>query len=612
MTRFWLATFVIEAPADPSIAGPIVAAGTQDVAIEVLRENDDWAVLFSSVTGAQDPSSMALTCLIGFTNVAKACNVWLDRGFPLIDAAIEWTGQGALKIRAPFFSEKPVMHYDTQLLQLSGIDFGPATAVATEPRPAAGRALGASYRQHLLAPDGAQPDVFVTRAAVTWTPERSNVQALPAGKASDIQLDLGAPPARCPSLAPLGDHPRQATAAWLGDIRVPDKTSLTLGERLSRQRPDLGFGAPAFRFEDVEILGFRIDLARIDRPPEKVREILERLVAPLNFHLSQPGSGRPGEPRFLSIPDFRYRAATSTLVIELLRYGRMTARVPTPPLAPDDSQSQHELIVRLLVGRVDDDTAQAHDPAVYAPAVFVDNPWSKVLGRDGIGYDKRMAEFCIAPSGEPMRLLPDGRLPTTPGSSQSTEGRIEPLGAIRHINLVERTGGPRRGLPLLDLDYPSDGHTDPEALEPIDLDLTLGSSVLAGTRWRQSDFDDIEFRRSFASIAIADSARTLRGIQVAPVSERGGLAPAWITGRFMLDDDMRAALPSGTASLTLHAVRPDSTRPSTPAAPLAWNLLCEILGDGRSAKVAVTGGSWYRLLCSMDLRIDDGLDWGTF
>ena len=73
----------------------------------------------------------------------------------------------------------------------------------------------------------------------------------------------------------------------------------------------------------------------------------------------------------------------------------MKARVPTAPLEVDDSQSQHELVVRLLVGRVDDDTAQAHAPAVYVPAIFVDNPWSKMLGRDAIGFDKRMAEFCV-------------------------------------------------------------------------------------------------------------------------------------------------------------------------------------------------------------------------
>ena len=54
--------------------------------------------------------------------------------------------------------------------------------------------------------------------------------------------------------------------------------------------------------------------------------------------------------------------------------------------------------MRLLVGRVDDDTAQAHDPAVFVPAIFVDNPWSKILGREVQGFDKQMAEFCVYPA----------------------------------------------------------------------------------------------------------------------------------------------------------------------------------------------------------------------
>ena len=49
----------------------------------------------------------------------------------------------------------------------------------------------------------------------------------------------------------------------------------------------------------------------------------------------------------------------------------------------------------VLVGRVDDDTAQAHDPAVFVPAIFVDNPWSKILGREVQGFDKRMADSAL-------------------------------------------------------------------------------------------------------------------------------------------------------------------------------------------------------------------------
>jgi hypothetical protein len=42
------------------------------------------------------------------------------------------------------------------------------------------------------------------------------------------------------------------------------------------------FGAPAFRFENVEVLGFRVDLGAYGR--DFARD-LDRLIKPLNFHL---------------------------------------------------------------------------------------------------------------------------------------------------------------------------------------------------------------------------------------------------------------------------------------------------------------------------------------
>ena len=68
----------------------------------------------------------------------------------------------------------------------------------------------------------------------------------------------------------------------------------------------------------------------------------------------------------------------------------------------EDFQSQHELLIRMLVGRVDDDTGQAHDPATYVPVLFVDNPWSKALGRDVQGFDKRLADFCTLEGDTPQ------------------------------------------------------------------------------------------------------------------------------------------------------------------------------------------------------------------
>jgi hypothetical protein len=595
MAQFWLATFAIDASADDQAGVPLLPAGTDNLAIEVLRDGEEWAVLFSTVDNPKRPAAM--TCHLGFANAAKACNVWLDRGFPLVDATIRMDNSGVLSIVSPFFvHDQPVMRYEEQLLALSGIEF---TAAKTQ-----SSSLAPSYHQHLQAPDTAQPDVFVTKKPVTWSPERSKVRKL--SNHASIDLDLGASPARCPTLAPLATKAMKPIAVWSGELWLPKNADRVVGAQLEPQTVTHTFGTPAFRFEEVEILGFRINLAELG---PRFQETLATLIEPLNFHLFEPNRGEANGRWRKATPDFRYRAATPTLVIELLRYGRMKARVPLPPLDIFDSQSQHELLVRLLVGRVDDDSAQAHAPAVYVPAIFVDNPWSKTLGRDGIGFDKRLADFCVERKNKLERLLPDGRLAVPPAGQRAADRQQEPLGDITSINLVERTGS-GDGQPVLELRYSSNDHTDADALTAVDLDLALGSSRLAGTRWRQTDFDAAEFRRSFASHAVAESLRSVRTIQVAPVGVRGDLEPTWITGTLTMDDDIRADLPSGVATLTLHAIPPVKQRPSAPATPDAWNTLCELLGDGQRAEITLPTGSWYRLLCSMDLTIDDGLDWG--
>ena len=86
MVDFWLGTFRLgELPADP-VFSSLFPRGTDTVAIELLRDGDHYGVLFSSVDDAVLPSY--LTCKIGFSNASKACNIWHDRGFPLVDAEI--------------------------------------------------------------------------------------------------------------------------------------------------------------------------------------------------------------------------------------------------------------------------------------------------------------------------------------------------------------------------------------------------------------------------------------------------------------------------------------------------------------------------------------------
>jgi len=119
------------------------------------------------------------------------------------------------------------------------------------------------------------------------------------------------------------------------------------------------------------------------------------LIRPLNFH-----RGLDRGPA-----DFLHKAASATIVIEVLRYGRMRAPDAAPPFTADDFMSQHELLVRIIVGRVDDDTAQAHQPALFVPAIFVDNPWSKALGRRLQGYPKMLAEFRAGPNASDLTTL---------------------------------------------------------------------------------------------------------------------------------------------------------------------------------------------------------------
>ena len=605
MAQFWLATFDVDPPEkDAAVAPPSARAGElRRLAIEILHQDGEWGVLFSRADSLEAPRD--LTCLMAFTNAAKACSVWRDRGFPLVDATIvEHDGHVAVDVASPFFRGESEMQYESQLFRLSGLTFDPAAG-----QPESNQTLSSRYCQELRAPDAAQPDLLIRRREITWEPPRQRVRELADSELQQIALDLGNPPARCPSLASMFGTLRPVRG-WAGEIPALGSLNGHQGDMLAPVTTKDSFGVPAFRFEDVEVLGFRIDLGRFGRD---VDDYLTEIIRPLNFHLSEE-YGRWAAAARTPVPDFRYRVAAPMLLIELLRYGRMKATAPSPPLTVDDSQSQHELVVRLLVGRVDDDTAQASAPAVYVPAIFVDNPWSKVLGREMLGFDKRMADFSAFRDGGHARLLPDGRLPGPLAphpatASQQRAGGPVPLGDISRISLVGTTGV-AQGPPLLDLDLSSLIHLDPNALERIDLDLGFGSALLRGLRWRLTDFIDAHFRRWFARRAIPESLRTFRCIQPSPVADRG-LLPSWITGAFVVDADVRATLPLGAATLTLHAIPPDPQAPAAPSAPDSWNLLCKMLGDDRTAQIRLPTGTCYRMVCSMDLKIDDGLTWRT-
>jgi hypothetical protein len=610
--EFWLGVFEIEVLDEHPPLGPITAAGTRFIAIEVVHQRTDsggdggWAILFSAIPdNGEEPATLieriesgneqqALRCVIGFTNAPRASRAWNDRGFPLIDAPIDAEiedGSTRLLVKVDVFNDADdVMSYGTRLIVLSGLPFSSALDAVAEINPddAVGTYPGgpvfAMYYQELQAPDSVQPHLMTARRPITWLPKRSSVRRRDAAA---VRLRIGPPPARSPRFAPL--PAMRPLAAWTGQIaRRPRRDQAR--QRLKPVPLSDTFGAPAFRFEDVEVLGFRIDLGDLDVDAD---DLLTRLVRPLNFHLK---SRAPGSVRGF-VPDFQYRAATRTIVVELLRYGAMSSRSPVPPLTPDDRQSQHELLVRLLVGRVDDDTAQAHEPAVYVPAIFVDNPWSTLLGRNQIGFDKHLASFHTG--RKDGLLLPDGR--------PAAGGDPLPLGDVSEIRLVN-IAGREPGAELLQLEYGSRRHIDPAALRPVNMGLTFGRSFLADTRWRQADFDAAEFRRGFATEAMAENLRCLRCVQVAPTAQRQ-LDPAWITGELTLDPGVRVDIPPGLTTLRFWQIPRPFSRASVKSTTGAWNALCAALGatPEHPATVTLTSGSWYRLHCSMDLRLDDAL-----
>ncbi|HEX2827327.1 MAG TPA: hypothetical protein VHP37_13345 [Burkholderiales bacterium] len=580
MARFWLGTWDVQPvlPASRSPAQPIAYHGASRLAIEVIVDDGDggapsYAVLLSSVDDVADPQN--LECRIGFANDAKACAIWRDRGFPLVDAAITYDGT-TLEVFSPFYGGTESMTYDQRLLSITGLEF--ASAAGSKAK------LGTRYRQFYQGPDWSDAANYIRQAPVQWGAPRTQIAYAQSQATLTLDVVRGV---RSPDLIPLvGMKSIGVAHAWSGYVDVAKAKAAANAEQPTRvRRADL-FGVPAFRFEDVEVLGFRLDLPNT----AETDACLSKLVEPLNFHLADRVRGA-------RVPDFRYRAATRTVLVELLRYGRMKLRAQDPPLTLMDYQSQHELVVRVLVGRVDDDTAQAHDPAVFVPAIFVDNPWSKIVGRDLQGFGKCMASFCVQRDNAMVPLRPNGRAADAPDPYR--------LGDVIQISTLTRsvTGGAPDGKKLVTIDCRPDDHPDWDDFRSIDLDIALGSFSAVDARWRQTDFDGVEFRRAFAREAVAEPLRGFKSVQVAPIGKRGrNLTKTWVTSRFEIDGDVRVAFPTGGARVTFHA---------DPAAPRDWLSVCKLFGVGDEPLTQrnFRTGSWYRMMFSMDMTVESGLAW---
>jgi hypothetical protein len=208
-----------------------------------------------------------------------------------------------------------------------------------------------------------------------------------------------------------------------------------------------------------------------------------------------------------------------------------------------------------------------------------------------------MAEFWAQTPDGLKRLRPDGRV------SSGTDP--VPLGSVTEIRLQTRTSAtPDDGARLLTLDCPQTA-TDDSSFLTVDPRLVYDPVSLLPGRWRQSDFNEEEFRRSFAREAITKPSAGFQSIQVTPVGgtdiqTRLANETTWITGTFKIDPGVKIAWPDGAASLTFRAPK---------AAPRAWQDFCKLLGieDGGPGTISLPSGDWYRCRLSTRLTIGDGL-----
>ena len=309
MARFWLATFELNpAPAEAwPTPRPPPAGGW---AIEVIGEEDECAVLLSTVDDRAKPSR--LECLVGFANDCERCDLWHGRGFPLQDAEITLT-DGVLRVWAAGFLATPVIDYRGG----AGHHRPPRwCSDSGEAKSAPEAELDVTYSQAQRAPDFAAPATRVRRKPVSWRAPRQDIREL-----APVELTIGLAAARLPSLAKFPAGSQVPTAAWTGTLRLPSRPR-------PAQRKQRGPGGQVRRPRRV-LRRLRVPLRRggghriphRSRPPrhrggrgdleepdhlrrERVDDILEEMIEPLNFHRERgpmPTSAigrRPGPSRW--------------------------------------------------------------------------------------------------------------------------------------------------------------------------------------------------------------------------------------------------------------------------------------------------------------------------
>jgi hypothetical protein len=146
MARLWLATLAFERPV--ALIPPPSPVRARLWAIDIIFDEaiNEYAVLLSTVDDADHPAQ--LMCQLDFTNGAKSCNVWRDRGFPLVDAIISISpDKNELKICASCFLGPEEMNYGATLISIKNIMLVNNLGTSAE--------LSIPYEQQLQVPDSA-------------------------------------------------------------------------------------------------------------------------------------------------------------------------------------------------------------------------------------------------------------------------------------------------------------------------------------------------------------------------------------------------------------------------------------------------------------------------
>jgi hypothetical protein len=93
-----------------------------------------------------------------------------------------------------------------------------------------------------------------------------------------------------------------------------------------------------------------------------------------------------------------FKPAFPFVTIEALYYGAMHPKRPASEPKPGCGMSQHELTFRITVAATDAQR-QALGIFDFCPFIYVDNAWSVILGRESVGYPKRLSEFAFQGGG---------------------------------------------------------------------------------------------------------------------------------------------------------------------------------------------------------------------